>query len=65
MLLDTTDLKIDILQIQKKLENHEIASFLAMTNRNHIWMNCQIKKKMNSRERKLGIKNRFKKLNFF
>jgi hypothetical protein len=23
MLLDTTDLKIDILQIQKKLENHE------------------------------------------
>ena len=23
MLLDTTDLKIDILQIQKKLENHD------------------------------------------
>jgi len=31
MLLDTTDLKIDILQIQRKLENHGIASFLAMT----------------------------------
>lgn len=31
MLLDTTEIKIDILQIQKKLENHEIASFLAMT----------------------------------
>ena len=31
MLLDTTELKIDILQIQKKLENHGIASFLAMT----------------------------------
>ena len=31
MLLDTTDLKIDILQILRKLENHGIASFLAMT----------------------------------
>ena len=31
MLLNTTDLKIDILQIQRKLENHGIASFLAMT----------------------------------
>ena len=31
MLLDTTDLKIDILQIQKKLENHEIVSFLTKT----------------------------------
>ena len=31
MLLDTTEIKIDILQIQKKLENQEIASFLAMT----------------------------------
>ena len=39
MLLDTTDLKIDIMQIQKKLENHEIVSFLTMTNRNVIWMN--------------------------
>ena len=39
MLLDTTDLKIDIIQIQKKLENHEIVSFLTMTNRNVIWMN--------------------------
>jgi hypothetical protein len=46
MLLDTTDLKIDILQIQKKLENHEIASLLAMTIRNPIWMNCPRKKKM-------------------
>ena len=42
MLLDTADLKIDILQIKKKLENHEIASFLAMTNQNPIWMNCYI-----------------------
>nr|WP_315200384.1 ORF6N domain-containing protein [uncultured Flavobacterium sp.] len=33
MLLDTTEIKIDILQIQKKLENHVIASFLAMTYR--------------------------------
>jgi hypothetical protein len=33
MLLDTTEIKIDILQIQKKLENHEIASYLAMTHR--------------------------------
>jgi hypothetical protein len=33
MLLDTTEIKIDILQIQKKLENHEIASCLAMTHR--------------------------------
>ena len=33
MILDTTDIKIDILQIQKKLENQEIASFLAMTYR--------------------------------
>ena len=57
MLLDTTDLKIDILQIQKKLENHEIASFLAMTNRNPIWMNCQRKKKMKRQEQKLVIKN--------
>ncbi len=39
MLLDTTDLKIDILQIQKKLENHVIASFLTMTNWKLIWMN--------------------------
>jgi hypothetical protein len=35
MLLDTTEMKIDILQIQKKLENHEktLNSFF------HIWMN--------------------------
>ena len=31
MLLDTTVMKLDIVQIQKKLENQEIASFLAMT----------------------------------
>ena len=31
MLLDTTEMKLDIVQIQKKLENQEIASFLAMT----------------------------------
>ena len=31
MLLDTTIMKLDIVQIQKKLENQEIASFLAMT----------------------------------
>lgn len=58
MLLDTTDLKIDILKIQKKLENHVIASFLAMTNRNPIWMNCPRKKKMKSQERKLVTKNK-------
>jgi len=57
MLLDTTDLKIDILQIQKKLENHEIASFLAMTNRNPIWMNCPRKKKMKLQDQKLVTKN--------
>ncbi|TDD99629.1 ORF6N domain-containing protein [Flavobacterium cellulosilyticum] len=39
MLFDTIDLKIDILQIQKKLENHVIASFLAMTNWNLIETN--------------------------
>lgn len=39
MLLDTTEIRLDIVQMQKKLENHEIASFLAMTNRNPIWMN--------------------------
>lgn len=33
MLLDTTEMKLDIVQIQKKLENQEIASFLAMTYR--------------------------------
>lgn len=33
MLLDTTVMKLDIVQIQKKLENQEIASFLAMTYR--------------------------------
>jgi hypothetical protein len=33
ILVDTTEIKIDILQIQKKLENHEIASYLAMTHR--------------------------------
>jgi hypothetical protein len=60
MLLDTTDLKIDILQIQKKLENHEIASFLAMTNRNPIWMNCPRKKKMKRQEQKLVTKNNTK-----
>ena len=36
MLLDTSEMKINILQIQKKLENHEIASFLTMTNWNPI-----------------------------
>ena len=61
MLLDTTDLKIDILQIQKKLENHEIASFLAMTNRNPIWMNCRRKKKMKRQEQKLVTKSKLTK----
>ncbi len=61
MLLDTTDLKIDILQIQKKLENHEIASFLAKTNRNLIWMNCRRKKKMKNQEQKLVIKSKLTK----
>ncbi len=61
MLLDTTDLKIDILKIQKKLENHEIASYLAKTNRNPIWMNCQRKKKMKHHEQKLVTKNKLTK----
>ena len=39
MLLDTTEIRLDIAQMQKKLENHEIASFLAMTNWKLINMN--------------------------
>ncbi|WP_310379644.1 ORF6N domain-containing protein [Flavobacterium sp.] len=33
MLLDTTEIRLDIAQMQKKLENHGIASYLAMTYR--------------------------------
>lgn len=54
MLLDTTELKIDILQIQKKLENHDKNIELVFSYLDELIE----KKKMNLREQPLVIKNK-------
>lgn len=52
MLLDTTEIKIDILQIQKKLENHDINIELVFS-----YLDELTEKKENDTERiKIGYK---------
>ena len=53
MLLDTTELKIDILQIQKKLENHDKNIELVFSYLDELTE----KKKMSHPDQLLGIKN--------
>lgn len=56
MLLDTTDIKIDILQIQKKLENHDKNIELVFSYLN------ELTEKKEREEQKLVTKNNSKKV---